>query len=338
MPELSYFGSYALIFNKSAPLYRWMDNTFSFDLHTHLNEKKFKADAYWKRVLEIGLDGTAITEHADFRPKEAYEELLAKKPKGVLLIPGIEINSDKGHILAYSHSPEIYEIDEFMQKDVPLEDVINLGKENNVMICISHPMGFSKDSLGFFFNVKEVEDLIIENKLGVEVYNGMIGHLSNFIYDSAWIRKPRNFLAFLEKNIISRKIRLSKIGSKLGEKLDNKSLEVVNRCASAIELGNIAEFVVAGSDAHSADRIGSGMIKIRHRDMELDEKELLSSLKNKQNIVWSGPLVRETSPGVFEKIEDPLKKVEIVQGLRYATTKVIKEKNPLKRLRRKRKE
>ncbi|MFH1586645.1 MAG: PHP-associated domain-containing protein [Candidatus Diapherotrites archaeon] len=315
-----------------------MRNTFSFDLHTHLNEKKFKASTYWERVLEIGLDGTAITEHADFRPKEAYEELLAEKPEGKLLVPGIEINSDKGHILAYSHSPEIYEIEEFMKKDVPLEDVIRLGRENNIMICISHPMGFSNDSLGFFFDAKDVEDMIIKNKLGVEVYNGMIGHLSNFIYDSAWIRRPRNFLSFLEKNIVSRKMRLSKIGSKLGGKIDEKSLEVVNRCASAIELGNIADFVVAGSDAHSAERIGSGMIKIRHRDMELDEGELLRSLRNKENIVWSGPLVRETSPGVFEKIEDPLKKMEIAQGLRYATTKVIREKNPLKRLRREKKE
>jgi len=315
-----------------------MEEILTFDLHTHLNEKKYKARDYWKQVVGIGLDGVAITEHADFRPKEAYEEIFNEKPEDKLLIAGIEINSDKGHVLAYSHSPEIYEIEEFLKKDVPIEDVIKAGRENNVMVCLSHPMGFSKDSVGFFLNMAEVEELIRKEKLGVEVYNGMIGHLSNFVYDSAWIRKPRNFLAFLEKNIVARKMRLSKVGSKLGGKIDKKSLEVVNRCASAIELGNIADFVVAGSDAHSAERIGSGILKIKYRKDEIDEQKLLQALRNKDNVVWSGPLIMETKDGVYEKLEDPLKKMEIVQGLRYTTTKVIKEKNPLKKIRRKKNE
>jgi histidinol phosphatase-like PHP family hydrolase len=304
-----------------------MADRISMDLHTHLNEHKVKPELYWEAVLSKGLDAIAITEHADCKPKNAFEKLEATKPEGVVLIPGIELNTNAGHVLAYGKNSELFEIKELLKKDLNINLAIELAKQNDFLLSFSHPWGFSQDSAFYKIGLKKLSRIVKENDVGIEVFNGMIWQLGEFVYSSDWIRKPINFFDFLEKNIVSRKIKLSVLGAKAKKQLSTKAWEVVTRNAYAIELGKCASFVTAGSDAHSADRIGSGILRLKVEENWQDIDSLFSMLHEKNRIVWSGPFVVETAPGNFEKISRPLREGEILSGLRYATAKKIGPRN-----------
>jgi predicted metal-dependent phosphoesterase TrpH len=73
------------------------------DLHVHT---KYSADGivepidYIKFARKSGLDGFAITDHNEVKgAAKTYE--LAKKNKDLIIIRGIEVSSDQGHILGY---------------------------------------------------------------------------------------------------------------------------------------------------------------------------------------------------------------------------------------------
>ncbi len=299
-------------------------NLITIDLHTHLNEKNTIPSEYWKRVKLIGLNAVAITEHNYCNPRDAFEKLNKIKPEDVVLIPGIELDTDAGHALVYAKDESLYDEIELFETKVDIERVMEIIKEKNFFLSFSHPYGYENDSVCFLKGTAAAKKLIRKNQCGVEIYNGMISHLSNFLYDSQWIAKPINFFSFLEKNMVSKKIGLGKVGVKIKDSLDSKRQDILMRCIKSIELGKEAGFITAGSDAHSAERIGTGIMKIKFKK-ELTEENILESLKQKENIEWSGPLIVETRKGVYEKVDEPLKGKEIVQGVKYITTKAVKK-------------
>lgn len=301
-----------------------MPKTLNADLHTHAIEKDTKASAYWKRVLEIGLDAVAITEHAEHNPKEAYERIAAEKPEGVLLIPGIELKTSIGHVIAYGKDEGIYEIPELLEIGLPIERAIEIAKENGLLLSIAHPWGFSHDSAAYLIGRKKLEQIVERNYIGVETYDGMIGSLYRYVMESGWIKKPLKFFSFLERNRVARRIAIGKIGAKMRKKIDAKSSELVNRCVAPIELGEKAAFITAGSDAHSAERIGCGMIRLRVNETgEITNEFLLSALQDKRNVIWAGPLMKELKENIYEPAVEPLHRKEILQGLKYATKSIV---------------
>lgn len=300
-----------------------MAEKISLDLHTHLNERNIKPKHYWEAVLEKGLNAVAITEHAECNPKSAYEKLLATKPDGIVLIPGIELNTSAGHVLAYGKNEKIFGVKELLKKGIHIKRVLELARQNDLLLSFAHPWGFSHDSAYYKLGLKKVTKMIREQGVGIEVFNGMIWQLSEFVYTSDWIRKPINFFDFLEKNIVSRKVRLSALGTKAKKQLSTRAWELVTRNAYAIELGKHAGFVTAGSDSHSADRIGTGMLMLKTNGDWQSVEKVLELLQDKRNIVWSGPFVVETAPGKLEKLPAGLRRGEIFSGIRYATAKKI---------------
>ncbi len=301
-----------------------MQKTLSADLHTHAIEKDTKASAYWKRVLEIGLDAVAITEHAEHNPKEAYGRIAAEKPEGVLLIPGIELKTSIGHVIAYCESARIYEIAELLEIDLPIERAIEIARENGLLLSIAHPWGFSHDSAAYLIGRKKLEQIVERNYIGVETYDGMIGSLYRYVMDSGWIKRPLKFFSFLERNRVARRIAIGKLGAAMRKKIDAKSSELVNRCVAPIELGEKARFITAGSDAQSAERIGCGVIRIRADGIgEITNGSFLKLLQDKGNVVWAGPLMKELKDNIYEPAVEPLHRKEILQGLKYATKSVV---------------
>ncbi|MBU1120584.1 hypothetical protein KJ660_01785 [Candidatus Micrarchaeota archaeon] len=300
------------------------ERILSIDLHTHLIEKKISPIKFWYSAIQNKLNGVAITEHADCKPEKAFRLLNEIKPENLLLIPGMEINTNKGHLLAYAFDEGIYEVKKLTKKNISLEEVIDSAKENSFLLSFSHPYGFSYDSAGYVLGTGKLIKLLRREAIGVEIYNGMIAYLSDFLYDSNWIRRPYNFFGFLEKNFIAKKTGVWRVGEKVKKSLDKRRMDVVNRCLKAIELGKEASFITAGSDAHTEERIGAGIIKLRIEGEGVEG--VLENLKEKENLVWSGPLVKEISPGVYEKVVDPLRKKEIAQGIRYATKELVKKR------------
>ena len=305
----------------------------TMDLHTHLLEKNIKPADYWKAVMRRKLDAVALTEHANLEPEKAYRDALEIKPKGVVLIPAMELNTDIGHVLAYGNE-SIFELTE-LQKKVSVKRAVKIADEENILLSIAHPYGFKKDSAVLVAGIRKIEKLLEGGSLGVEIYNGMIGHLSNFIYDTNWVRKTVNFFDFIEKNRVARKTKFDKIGKKFRSKIDKKSGEMIEKCRKTIELGEKAGFITAGSDAHYPDRIGAGILRVKTSARNITVESILKEVKERDNVVWFGPYVREVSKGVYERVDDfprSLTKKEVFGGLKYAGKKVLVEKTRIKKI------
>ncbi len=295
----------------------------TIDFHTHLLEKGVKPEAYWKAVKAKKLDAIAITEHSFEKPKKAYEMLLEKKPKGITLIPGIEITSEAGHLIVLGKDKNIYNIERIFKKGIPIKEAIAIAKVKDLLLIIAHPWGFSNDSAAYLLGEKKLKELVKKEKIGIESYNGMFGNVSSAFYATNWIRKPMNFFDFLEKSRIGRKTKLSKLGKKGKEKLDKKGKEILERCTKPFELSEKASFVTAGSDAHSPKRIGTGIVKLETKGKDVES--ILDAIQNKKNVKWIGPYVKETNNGyTVEKAS--VQKKEILSGLKYATTSKIVKK------------
>ena len=289
---------------------------FTIDLHSHLLEKHTKPKEYWKFVKKHGIDIIAITEHAEFKPEKAFEELKKTKPKNMLLIPGMEINSSIGHVLVYAKDERVFDFPEFKKKGIEIEKIIEIAKKEGFVLSIAHPWGFSYDSAAYIMGPKALEKLVKEKEIGIEAFNGMLGQLGDFVYSSRWVSRPMNFFEKLEKNRIARKIKISKLGEKARKKIDKKSREIIERTAKNLELGEISAFVTAGSDAHSAGRLGAGIIRMNLEE-NIDNEKFLKALKERKGIEWIGPLVKKKKEH-WEVIKLPRKKVEALQAFKYA--------------------
>jgi len=81
------------------------------------------------RVQKIGFNGLAITDHNELRAVEKYDLF---KDTGLLLIPGMEISSASGHILAYGIKTAI-------PKNLSVADTIDRIKDAGGIAVASHP-------------------------------------------------------------------------------------------------------------------------------------------------------------------------------------------------------
>jgi hypothetical protein len=139
-------------------------NALKLDLHIH---SIYSGDSLIKpRDLliyskKIGLDGFAITDHDSMK---AYK-VLKKYPesKDLLIIPGMEIETDIGEVLA------LFIDNEIDCKDNEFFTIVQKIKENNGLVVIPHPFDFLRDNhLKTKLLTKNIIDKYID---GVEIMN-----------------------------------------------------------------------------------------------------------------------------------------------------------------------
>ncbi|MFH0955095.1 MAG: PHP-associated domain-containing protein [Candidatus Micrarchaeota archaeon] len=301
--------------------------TVTMDLHSHQFERKVKSRDYWREADKRGIDVMAITEHTHFDAKKSFDVLLAEKPRNKILVPGLELNSSIGHTLCLAPTPEIYSEKKLFEFGVDIETASDIAKKHGALLVAAHPWGYQHDSAAFLVGPKQVLKLMRRLNLGIEAYNGMVGHLSDIIYDSAWVRKPFNFLAFLEKNKFTRTVGLGRIGGRLKKNMDASIWNTLARVSAGTELGEKASFITAGSDAHTADRVGEGMMKISADEELKTPFDVLELIQQKKRMVWCGVGVEEIRPGVYKKIKrSNITGSEIWDGIKYATKRTVTEK------------
>jgi hypothetical protein len=302
------------------------ERVITLDLHTHALEKGMKIDDYLREVKKKGIDVIGVTEHVEFNPEKAFKKVKKKNPKEVVLIPGAELNTEIGHVLIYADSERLYQFDELFQKQVPFEDVMTVADKEGFMVSISHPWGFSYDSAAYIVGEKRLHELVERYHVGIEAYNGMIGTIGSSVLDSKLINKPLGLFNYLDKNRLAKATGVNRLTNRLKKTLDHKTFELVTRCAKPIELGERAAFVTAGSDAHSAKRVGSGIMKIKTTvsPANLNARTVLNEIKHGK-VIWTGPYVEEVSPGVYKKPKEAFSKKEMAQGIRYAASSIVKK-------------
>lgn len=110
------------------------------DLHVHTNYSHdgfTKIDEAIASAKQRGLNGIAITDHDTI---EGALNALERKPD-IIIIPGIEINTEKGHIIALG-----------VTKQIPprlslLETVNEIRKQNGIVVA-PHPYEFFYHGIG----------------------------------------------------------------------------------------------------------------------------------------------------------------------------------------------
>ena len=160
------------------------------DLHCHTYYSYDGSDSPQKMVeaaIEKGINCLAITDHNEV--KGALEALEYTKGKPILIIPGIEIKSKEGDILALN-------IKEIIPNKLSAEETIKEIKEAGGLAIIPHPFGWLCSFKGDLEKiVKEIDGievlnasyfggnkkaLIFAKKYGLSFTAGSDAHFSSF--------------------------------------------------------------------------------------------------------------------------------------------------------------
>ncbi|ADP77783.1 PHP domain protein [Methanothermus fervidus DSM 2088] len=134
------------------------------DPHIHTlysGDSKNIPDDIVKIAKKRGLDAIAITDHNTIK---GYEVIAKRNIEDILIIPGIEISTREGHIVALGITEEI---EKYLSAEETLERIRDLG---GVAIA-PHPFDKLRDSLG-----STVKNLNFD---AIEVLNGRCVSIGN---------------------------------------------------------------------------------------------------------------------------------------------------------------
>lgn len=116
-----------------------------------------------RRAKALGLDGVVITEHYSYEASRQIEAIA--RDEGLLLLRGVEIATDKGHMLAYGVEDDGWNIwgrDVWLPLQAVIERIVELGA-----ICVpAHPFR----EVGVCSLLEDILDL--QGIAAVETHNG----------------------------------------------------------------------------------------------------------------------------------------------------------------------
>lgn len=308
---------------------------YNLDLNTHFLKRKQSSKRYWQFVNKNGLLGTAITENANKKPKKAYFDLLSAKPKNNILIPGMTINTDMGEVLVYAPNEDIYSYNVFFEENVSMKRIYDMCERKDYLFVITHPFGLINNSASYKMGLSKLEKFIKEKKVGVEAYNGMIGYLSYYMYDSFFIKTVRETLWYVQKHRAFNIGGFSSIADRLNQKIDQKSYDMVYKFAATIKLSQMANFVTAGSGTDYVDRIGSGVLTLDIPKTVLEDTNVTSQNQailnkiSKKQIISFGPPGKYTDE-LFERSTARITKRKAYDDLLHLTRTAISSKKSKK--------
>ncbi len=116
-----------------------------FDLHVHSHFSKDSnadIDSIITHAKKNGLDGIAVCDHDTIKGGIACAKRAAELGTDLIVIPGIEVTSSKGHILVLG-------IEEDIEPHLSPEKTIERARELGGVIIIPHPFKLSSHGIGF---------------------------------------------------------------------------------------------------------------------------------------------------------------------------------------------
>jgi predicted metal-dependent phosphoesterase TrpH len=133
--------------------------SLTLDLHVHTNYSHDGHDSVEKIIASAivqKLDGIAICDHDTMDGSFAAREYVAANHLDLIIIPGMEVTTSKGHLLVLG-------IEEKIDKGLSPAETIKIAREMNdtVVIIVPHPFHPFRHSIG---NVQSGIDAI-------EIYN-----------------------------------------------------------------------------------------------------------------------------------------------------------------------
>lgn len=147
-----------------------------FDLHVHSTCSKHKMwgidgintpEEIVDRAVQIGLDGIAVTDHNTIKGGQRAIQYVKAKKVPLLIIPGAEIRTITGDILAFGLSENI-------KAKLTVHETIDAIKDQNAIAIVAHP---------YKYNTKmalKLKDSSIRSRFdAVEVFNANITKKAN---------------------------------------------------------------------------------------------------------------------------------------------------------------
>ena len=113
------------------------------DLHVHTNysrDGESSIEDIIRRAELIGLDAIAITDHDTIEGARAA----LKIPTKVLIIPGIEISTKQGHLIALGTLTEF-------PKGLDVLETIAIAREQGALLILPHPFHMMRHGVALHF-------------------------------------------------------------------------------------------------------------------------------------------------------------------------------------------
>ncbi len=139
----------------------------TLDLHVHTNYSHDGHDSVEKIIktaIAKKLDGIAICDHDTMEGYYAARKYVADKELNLIIIPGIEVKTSKGHLLVLG-------LEQGIERGLSPEETIRIAREKDkekngtVVIIAPHPFHPFRHSIG---------DLCVHSELdidAIEIYN-----------------------------------------------------------------------------------------------------------------------------------------------------------------------
>lgn len=120
-----------------------------------------------RELKRKNLDGGAIVDHATIKGALRFRDYL--KQKGILIIPGEEIKTNSGDIIALG-------IEEEIEPNLPLKETMDKIRDQNGIVIAPHPL------VSFLTYHKGVGEKSIRNNKfdAIEVYNSSVPYFLNW--------------------------------------------------------------------------------------------------------------------------------------------------------------
>lgn len=140
--------------------------SIKLDLHLHTTysgDSLIKPKEALKFAKIKGLDGFAITDHNSLK---AYKILIEKNKKDLIIIPGMEIETNIGEVIA------LFLREEIKTNDNNFFTILDLIKEQDGLVIIPHPFDFLRSNR---LKMELLTDKIINSYIdGIEIINSRI--------------------------------------------------------------------------------------------------------------------------------------------------------------------
>lgn len=127
-----------------------------FDLHIHSNyshDSDLAVDDILKQAVKKGLDGIAICDHNTLAGSHLALERAKELDVPLVVIPGMEVSTKKGHLLVLGIREEI-------PPDLSLQETIRMSRQKGAVVIAAHP-----------FKVRSVGDVDGLDLDAIETFN-----------------------------------------------------------------------------------------------------------------------------------------------------------------------
>jgi predicted metal-dependent phosphoesterase TrpH len=135
----------------------------SVELHAHSSlsyDGRDPVERLVDRAVAVGLDGLAVTDHDEIDGSLEAAEL--SEEYGLVGIPGMEVTSEAGHVLALG-------VTELVPRGLPFEETLDRIRAQGGIAVIPHP--FQESRSGVMANITR-EQLAVAD--AIEVYNSRL--------------------------------------------------------------------------------------------------------------------------------------------------------------------